>query len=240
MILCAVLIFSISVIWIVRSIRYQRERARENSQAFIDVINQLEEGETVFLNDIVPFEWDYFVIYDLYTSRDINRACMGRSWINDFTSRIYHCFWYEDRLVAIMTNSPIDFSHETILRNGSIHRTRRMSGTPDDNFEFFVTTSPSGNISLRWLYEHELIGTWETSDSLPVTLRFEAGRRGTEFNNGSEFIFRWRENDGLLMKEIFYPEPDRNVSLWSYSIDGDTLILKNEENSGEIHFERVD
>ena len=175
LVLFALLILGgILVFRIVRNIRIS-ERAEQNGQALVELVSELGDGQTVFLNDIVPFEWDFFVVYDLYTSRDSNRACMGNPWFDDFIMRTYLCFFYEDSLVARITSPPFNFSHEVLLRNGDISTSRSMSGSPADNFEFLVTTG-----SLRWLYDHELVGTYPflifrsrvNSTSYPIFLVF--------------------------------------------------------------------
>jgi len=96
-------------IFIFRIVRHNQiqERARENGQALIELVNSLEYGEIITTDD-VPFEWDCFVIYEPYTAVHLNPACMERSLLfQDFLiPSTYLCFFHNDRLVARVTTRP--------------------------------------------------------------------------------------------------------------------------------------
>ena len=96
-------------IFIFRIVRHNQiqERARENGQALVELVNSLEYGERITTDD-VPFEWDSFVIYEPYTAVHLNPACMERGLLfQDFAiMSTYLCFFHNDRLVARVTTRP--------------------------------------------------------------------------------------------------------------------------------------
>ena len=83
--------------------------------------------------------------------------------------------------------------------------------------------------------DSELIGRWNISDSLPVTLTFTDDGMGTD----NESTFAWTiEDDILMMKSIRTGEVE--VRSFSYSISNDWLILIGVENGIENDFYRIE
>jgi len=196
------------------------EQADQHGQAFVEAINELEEVHIVFLDDIVLFEWDSFVFYDLYTMRDTNRACMGNPWFNDFTMSSYLCFFLEDSLVARIISPPREVLH--LLNYGELAVTTETpllsEIIPFDDF----------------VIDEALIGMWQWElTHLDVFLVFYADGTGTELQS-SENTFAWTTENGYLIME-----GDFNGH-FTYSIADVTLTLTNVERENVNEFYRVD
>ena len=104
-ILLGVLLILLTVIgiftfWVVRH-RQIQERAHTNGMALAGLVDGLESGERITLDNI-PFAWDSYFIYEPYTPIHVNPACMERSLLFDHFSitSTYLCFFYNDQLVA--------------------------------------------------------------------------------------------------------------------------------------------
>ena len=208
--------------FVFRTIRNTRtlEQADQNGQALIEIISELEEGDILFLDDIVLFEWDSFVFYDLYTPRDTNRTCMGNPWFNDFTMSTYLCFFIEDSLVARITSPPREVLH--LLNYGELAVT--------------TETPPLSEITPfnDFVIDEALIGMWQCDlTHLDVFLVFDADGTGAELQS-SENRFAWTtENSYLIMEGDF-------SGYFTYSIADDTLTLIDVENGIANEFYRID
>jgi len=82
----------------------------QNGQAVISIIENLEDGQIVFLDDITPFDWDLLHAFGPYTppSRKAETLGISERYLfqdvgNEGTVFIY--FLYEERLVARMFGS---------------------------------------------------------------------------------------------------------------------------------------
>ena len=218
-ILSAVLIIADAFVF--RTINNTRtlERADQNGQALIEIIIELEEGDTVFLDEIALFEWDSFVFYDLYTMRDINRACMGNPWFDDFTMRTYLCFFLEDSLVARIISPPRNMLQ--LLNYGELVGTVEDYPLPD--------VIPFADFEI----DEALIGMWQWElTHLDVFLVFNANGTGAELQS-SENTFAWTTENGYLIMEGDFS------GYFTYLIADDTLALTDVESGNVNEFYRV-
>ena len=108
-----------------RIIRHQltQHRAHTNAMALVELINELEPRETMTLDDI-PFAWDSHFIYDPYTPVYVNPTCMERNLLFQQIDILvtYLCFFYNDRLVARISNRHRYPEVFWLVENGSFSR----------------------------------------------------------------------------------------------------------------------
>jgi len=104
-IMFVVLLILLTVIGIFTFRVIRHRRVHTNTIALVELVNELEPGETMTLDDI-PFAWNSYFIYDPYTPVHVNPACMERHLLfqNFDISVTYLCFFYNDRLVARVSN----------------------------------------------------------------------------------------------------------------------------------------
>jgi len=217
--------------------RQIQNRVNANGRVLVEIIEELED-EVVFLNDIVPFEWDIFVVYAPYTMRETDPACMPPYFLSmNFIDRTYFCFFNEDRLVARMISPPI---------SPSFDRNRF-----DDNLEFYViqgsliydseianerrNKTPLPEIAPfdDFIADDELIGMWQSSNPTKFIFFDDIGIVTDE-----NYISAWSVVYGQLIKEVLYPVIENRFRNYSYSIDDDKLTLINEETGSKSYFER--
>jgi len=115
----------------------------ENAQNFIQRFTYFEDGENLFLNDFVPFEWDYLYIFGAYMPTVTKQERMGideRYLLSDpHGTTFYIYFLFENEMVARMFNVnennviSVDFS---LIRDELTPEFEVIVATPDDNLEF--------------------------------------------------------------------------------------------------------
>ncbi|MFE4713776.1 hypothetical protein ACFRAM_23245 [Paenibacillus sp. NPDC056722] len=69
----------IAIVFIIMSDRLdpQRKLQNENSNAFINSINSLEDGKEYRLSDIIPFKWDQIYVFPEYTDESHIEKVIG-------------------------------------------------------------------------------------------------------------------------------------------------------------------
>ena len=126
MVLIVLLVISVFVKWTVGTNRvFDR-----NAQDFIFIIEELEDGQLGFLNDITPFEWDYLYVFSSYTPRSIKQEQMNidRHLLGSHgTSSLY--FLFDGDLVARLFGHGENYTLIVFGQNPI---------RPVDNLEFLV------------------------------------------------------------------------------------------------------
>ena len=135
-----ILIIVIFMIWAI----FNDSIFEQNARNLTYIIRSLEDDQTVFLNNITPFEWDYLHLFGAYTPIEIKKERMGIDeqyfFSNSHDGIVYVYFLFENELVARMLGHGESYSiiFNLKLDDEQIPWLQTMVATPDDELKFLV------------------------------------------------------------------------------------------------------